>query len=182
MILYRRLLPKTSVFILAELLAGFGSKLGELTTTVFVIDAGIGGIEIRTVKLTVAEAPLAIFPKLHITVPPCAGGGAVQEASPEFIDRNIDCAGTGSTKVTADAWNSSPANIAILARVSAAAALAAGALADEDVFDFEVAVQERRLEVMHAGDALRDIAENGQDLGFRQAMLQARAAATGARV
>ena len=104
-IFYKRLLPKTNVLTLAELLVGFGSKLGELTTAVFVIDAGIGGIEIRTVKVTVAEAPLAMFPKLHVTVPPCAGGGAVQEAPPEFIDRNIDCAGTGSTKVTADAWN-----------------------------------------------------------------------------
>jgi hypothetical protein len=104
-ILYKRLLPKTNVITLAELLAGFGSKLGELTTAVFVTDAGTGGIEIRTVKLTVAEAPLAMFPKLHVTVPPCAGGGAVQEAPPEFIDRNIDCAGIGSTTVTADAWN-----------------------------------------------------------------------------
>lgn len=58
MILYKRLLPKTNVITLAELLAGFGSKLGELTTAVFVIDAGTRGIEIRTVKLTVAEAPL----------------------------------------------------------------------------------------------------------------------------
>ena len=104
-ILYKRLLPKTNVITLAELLAGFGSKLGELTTAVFVTDAGTGGIEIRTVKLTVAEAPLAMFPKLQVTVPVCANGGAVQEAPPEFIDRNIDCAGTGSTKVTADAWN-----------------------------------------------------------------------------
>jgi len=64
-ILYKRLLPKTNVFTLAELLAGFGSKLGELTTAVFVTDAGTGGIEIRTVKLTVAEAPLAMFPRLH---------------------------------------------------------------------------------------------------------------------
>jgi hypothetical protein len=104
-IFYKRLLPKTNVFTLAELLAGFGSKLGELTTAVFVTDAGTGGSEIRTVKLTVAEAPLAMFPKLQVTVPTCAGGGAVQDAPPEFIDRNIDCAGIGSTKVTADAWN-----------------------------------------------------------------------------
>jgi hypothetical protein len=104
-ILYRRLLPKTNVFTLAELLVGFGSKLGELTTAVFVIDAGTGGIETRTVKLTVAEAPLAMLPKLHVTVPPIAGAGVVQEAPPEFIDRKIACAGTGSTKVTADAAN-----------------------------------------------------------------------------
>ena len=65
MILYKCLLPKTNVVTLAELLAGFGSKLGELTTAVFVTDAGTGGIEIRTVKLTVAEAALAMFPKLH---------------------------------------------------------------------------------------------------------------------
>ena len=64
-IIYKRLLPKTNVVTLAELLAGFGSKLGELTIAVFVTDAGTGGIEIRTVKLTVAEAPLASFPKLH---------------------------------------------------------------------------------------------------------------------
>lgn len=55
-ILYRRLLPKTTVVTLAELLAGFGSKLGELTTAVFVTDAGTGGIETRTVKVTVAAA------------------------------------------------------------------------------------------------------------------------------
>jgi hypothetical protein len=61
---YKCLLPKTNVVTLAELLAGFGSKLGELTTAVFVTDAGIGGIEIRTVKLTVAEAPLAMFAAL----------------------------------------------------------------------------------------------------------------------
>ena len=105
MILYSGLLPKSNVVTVAELLAGFGSKLGELTTAVFVIDAGTGGIEIRTVKLTVAEAPLAMFPKLQVTVPVCAGGGAVHETPPEFIDRNIDCEGSGSTKVTADAWN-----------------------------------------------------------------------------
>lgn len=69
----------------AELLAGFGSKLGELTTAVFVTDAGIGGFKIRTVKLTFAEAPLAMFPKLQVTVPTCAGGGAEQDAPPEFI-------------------------------------------------------------------------------------------------
>ena len=104
-LVYKRLLPKTSVFTLAVLLAGLGSKLGELTTTVFEVDAGTGGFETRTVKLTVAEAPLGMFPKLQETVPPCAGGGAVQEAPPEFIDRKIDSAGTGSVKVTADAWN-----------------------------------------------------------------------------
>ena len=65
MILYKRMLPKTSVVTLAELFAGLGSKLGELTTAVFVTDAGTGGIEIRTVKLIVAEAPLAMFPRLH---------------------------------------------------------------------------------------------------------------------
>jgi len=58
------LLPKTNVVTLAELLAGFGSKFGELTIAVFVIDAGTGGIETRTVKLTVAVAPLGMFPKL----------------------------------------------------------------------------------------------------------------------
>ena len=102
---YRRLLPKTNVVTLAELLAGFGSKFGELTIAVFVIDAGTGGIETRTVKLTVAEAPLAMFPKLQVMVPVCASGGVVQAAPPEFIDRNIDCEGSASTKVTAEAWN-----------------------------------------------------------------------------
>jgi hypothetical protein len=92
-IVYKRLLPKTNVVTLAELFAGFGSKLGELTAAVFVTDAGTGGIEIRTVKLTVAEAPLAMFPKLQVMVPLCASGGVVQEAPPEFIDRNIDCVG-----------------------------------------------------------------------------------------
>src|SRR5215472_17072773 len=103
--IYKCLLPKTNVVTLAELLTGFGSKLGELTTAVFVTDAGTAGIETRTVKPTVAVAPLAMFPKLQVTVPPCAGGGAVQEAPPAFIDRKIVRAGTGSTKVTADAGN-----------------------------------------------------------------------------
>lgn len=103
--LYRRLLPKTNVFTLAELLAEFGSKLGELTTAVFVIDAGTGGIETRTVKLTVTDAPLGMLPKLQVTVPPFAGAGVVQEAPPEFIDRKMACAGTGSVKVTAEASN-----------------------------------------------------------------------------
>ena len=79
--------------------------MGELTNTVFVVDGGTGGFETRTVKLTVTDATLAMFPKLHITVPPIAGAGAVQEVPPEFIERKIACAGTGSTKVTADAWN-----------------------------------------------------------------------------
>ena len=105
MILYRRLLPNTNVFTLAELLARLGSKLGEVTVAVFVVDDGTGGFETRTVKLTVAEAPLARLPKLQVMVPPCASGGVVQEAPPAFNDRNIDSAGTGSTKVTADAWN-----------------------------------------------------------------------------
>jgi hypothetical protein len=104
-ILYSRLLPKTNVFTLAELLAGFGSKFGELITAVFVTDAGTGGIETRTVKLTVAEAPLAMLPKLHVIVPLVASGGVVQEAPPELIDRKIACPGNGSTSVTADAVN-----------------------------------------------------------------------------
>ena len=80
-------MPKTNVFTVAELLAGFGSKLGELTTTASVVTAGTGGFGTRTVKLTVADAPLGMFPRLQVTVRPCAGGGAVQETPPEFIDR-----------------------------------------------------------------------------------------------
>jgi hypothetical protein len=64
-ILYKCMWPMTIVCTLAELLAGFGSKLGELATAVFVTDAGIGVIEIRIVKLTVTAAPLAMFPRLH---------------------------------------------------------------------------------------------------------------------
>jgi hypothetical protein len=98
--------PKTVVVTADELLAGFGSKLGELTTGVFVIDAGIGGIETLTVKLSVADAPLAIVPKLHVMVPLCTSGGTVQEPPPlEFIDRKSACAGNESTIVTADAGN-----------------------------------------------------------------------------
>ena len=104
-ILYKRLLPKTSVFTVAELLAGFGSKLGELTTALLVTDAGTGGVETRTMKLTVAEAPLGMFPKLQLMVPVCASGGVVHAAPPEFSDRNIACEGSVSTMVTAEAWN-----------------------------------------------------------------------------
>lgn len=104
-LVYRRLLPKTNVFTVAELLAGLGSKLGELTTALFVTDAGTGGVEIRTMKLTVAEAPLGMFPRLQLMVPVCASGGVVQAAPPEFSDRNIACEGSASANVTAEAWN-----------------------------------------------------------------------------
>ena len=46
-----------------------------------------------------------MFPKLQVTVPTWPAAGAVQDAPPEFIDTNVDSSGTGSTKVTADAWN-----------------------------------------------------------------------------
>jgi len=104
-ILYSGLLPKSNVVTVAELLAGFGSKLGELTVAVLVIDDLFGNFEICTVMVTVAEAPLATFPRLQVTVPTWPGAGAVQDAPPEFTDKNVDSAGTGSTKVTADAWN-----------------------------------------------------------------------------
>jgi len=102
---YKRLMPKTSVVTLAELLAGLGSKLGELTTAVFVADDGIGSFEIRTVKLMVVEAPLGKLPRLQVMVPPCARGGVVQEAPPAFIDKKIAGAGSGLTNVTAEAGN-----------------------------------------------------------------------------
>jgi hypothetical protein len=63
------LLPKICVVTVAELLAGFGSKLGELATAVFVIDVLFVDPEIFTVMVTVAVAPLAMFPKLQVTVP-----------------------------------------------------------------------------------------------------------------
>lgn len=63
------LLPKICVVTLAELLEGFGSKLGELATAVFVIDVLFEDPEIFTVMVTVAEAPLAMFPKLQVIVP-----------------------------------------------------------------------------------------------------------------
>jgi hypothetical protein len=65
-ILYFLLLPKISVVTLAELLAGLGSKLGELTTEVFVIESLFGNFEKTcTVMVTVAAAPLAMFPQLQ---------------------------------------------------------------------------------------------------------------------
>jgi hypothetical protein len=98
-------LPKICVLTLAELLAGFGSKLGELATAVFVIDVLFVDPEIFTVIVTVAEAPLAIFPKLQVIVPTWPTAGAIQDAPPEVIETNVDGAGTGSTKVTAAARN-----------------------------------------------------------------------------
>jgi len=59
------LLPKICVVTVAELLAGFGSKLDELTTAVFVIDSLFADPEIFTVMVMVAVAPLAMFPKLQ---------------------------------------------------------------------------------------------------------------------
>jgi len=99
------LLPKICAVTVAELLAGFGSKLGELATAVFVIDSLFDDPETFTVMLTVAEAPLAIFPRLQVIVPTCPAAGAVQDAPPELIDTNVDKAGTGSSNVTATARN-----------------------------------------------------------------------------
>lgn len=44
----------------------------------------------------------------------------------------------------------------------------------QDVLDLEIAVQKRRLKVVHAGDTLGDVGEDVQDLGLGQAVLQAR--------
>ena len=104
-ILYRRLLPKTNVFTLAELLAGFGSKFAELALAVFVIDVLFVDPAIFTVMVTVAEAPVAMFPTLQVIVPTWPTGGAEQGTPPEFIEINVDAAGTGSVKVTAAARN-----------------------------------------------------------------------------
>jgi len=71
-------------------LAGFGSKLGELATAVFVIDVSLVDPEICTVMVMVAEAPLAMFPKLRVIVPIWPAGRAVQDAPPEFIETNVD--------------------------------------------------------------------------------------------
>jgi len=98
-------LPKICVVTVAELLARFGSKLGELATAVFVIDVLLVDPETFTVMVTVAEAPLAMFPRLHVIVPTWPAAGAVQDAPPEFIETNVDEAGTGSSKFTADARN-----------------------------------------------------------------------------
>jgi len=92
------LLPKICVVTVAELLAGFGSKLGELTTAVFVIDSLFDDPETFTVMVTVAEAPLAMFPKLQVMVPTWPAAGAVQDAPPEFIETNVDKAGTGRAR------------------------------------------------------------------------------------
>jgi len=100
--LYFRL-PKICVVTVAELLAGLGSKLGELATAVFVIDVLLLDPETFTVMVTVAEAPTAMFPRLQVIVPTCPTAGAVQDVPPEFIDTNVDGAGTGSFNVTAAA-------------------------------------------------------------------------------
>jgi len=96
-------LPKICVVTVAELLTGFGSKLDELATAVFVIDVLFVDPETFTVMVTVAEAPTAMFPRLQVIVPTCPTAGAVQDVPPEFIDTNVDGAGTGSFKVTAAA-------------------------------------------------------------------------------
>src|SRR5699024_8562989 len=42
---------------------------------------------------------------------------------------------------------------------------------DENVFDLDVAVQQRGLEVVHAGDTLGNVSKDVDDLGLGQAML-----------
>jgi len=91
------------VVTLAELLAGFGSKFGELALAVFVIDVLFVEPAIFTVMITVAEAPVAMFPMLHVIVPTWPTGGAVQEAPPEFIETKVDDDGTGSVRVASAA-------------------------------------------------------------------------------
>jgi hypothetical protein len=98
-------LPKICVVTVAELLAGFGSKFGELATAVFVIDVLFVDPDTFTVMVTVVEAPTAMSPRLQVIVPTCPTAGAVQDAPPEFIETNVDGAGTGSFKVTAAARN-----------------------------------------------------------------------------
>ena len=71
------LLPKICVVTVAELLAGFGSKVGELATAVFVIDSLFDDPETFTVMVTVAEAPLAMFPRLQVIVPTWPAAGAL---------------------------------------------------------------------------------------------------------
>jgi hypothetical protein len=45
---------------------------------------------------------------------------------------------------------------------------------DEHIFDLQVSVQERRLEVVHGSQTLADVAKNVQDFGLGQAVLQTR--------
>jgi hypothetical protein len=59
-----------------------------VTTAVFVIDSLLADPEICTAMVTVAEAPLAMFPKLQVTVPTWPATGAVQAAPPDYSARN----------------------------------------------------------------------------------------------
>ena len=70
------LLLKIGVVTVAELLAGFGSKLGELATAVFVIDFLFDDPATFTVIVTVAEAPLAMLPRPQVII--CDKQQAVQ--------------------------------------------------------------------------------------------------------
>lgn len=45
---------------------------------------------------------------------------------------------------------------------------------NQDVLNLQVAVEERRLEVVHAGNTLGDVTEDVEDLGLGQAVLEAR--------
>lgn len=59
------------------------------------------------------------------------------------------------------------------AKVAQLEALGAGAARNEDILNLDVAVQQRRLEVVHTSDSLCDISKDVENLGFRQAVLQA---------
>ncbi len=52
-------------------------------------------------------------------------------------------------------------------------ATTSGARGDEDIFNLDVAVQQRGLQIVHAGDALSNVGKDAKDLGLRQAVLQA---------
>ena len=61
----------------AVLLAGFGSELEEVTEAVFTIRVFPLMLTL-TVNVRVALAPLARFPRFHVTVPPAPAGGAFE--------------------------------------------------------------------------------------------------------
>jgi hypothetical protein len=83
------------------LFAVFGSKLGELADAVFVIDVLLPEPFTFTVRVTVAEAPFPMFPKLHVIVPTVPTAGTLHEAPPEFSEKKVAFAGTGSFNTTA---------------------------------------------------------------------------------
>jgi hypothetical protein len=83
------------------LFAVFGSKLGELADAVFVIDVLLPEPLTLTVRVTVADAPFAMFPKLQVMVPTVPTAGTLQEEPPPFRETNVAFAGTGSFNTTA---------------------------------------------------------------------------------